>query len=168
MIDVGKIIGYGFNMVISEILTWKITVTLHLIFNIDARLQPCRRTIVISSGGQAKGSTADASQHTWMQRWMLLLILKLLKQTYKLRHWALEISPQGGRQIRLWDILGFHWMNSFHTALGSRLRNNIYRNVYLVNDTLEQLLNVYVYMITGLLLLDFGIKFNALLFLDFF
>ena len=53
-------------------------------------------------------------------------------------------------------------MNNFNTALGLRLRNNIYRNVYLVHDTLEQLLNVYIYMITGLLLLDFGIKFNAL------
>ena len=36
----GKLLAYGFNMVISEVLTWKITVTLHLIFNIDARLQP--------------------------------------------------------------------------------------------------------------------------------
>ena len=38
----GKLLAYGFNMVISEILTWKTlhSVTLHLIFNINARLQP--------------------------------------------------------------------------------------------------------------------------------
>ena len=48
-----------------------------------------------------------------------------------------------------------------------RRLQGVYRNVHLVNDTLEQILNVYIYMITGLLLWDFGIKFNALLFLDF-
>ena len=67
MIDIGKIIGYGFNMVISEIWIWKITVTLHLIFDINARFRGRQANFVISSGGQANCSTADKpGQQTWI------------------------------------------------------------------------------------------------------
>ena len=55
MIDGGKIIGYGFHMVISEILTWKITATLHWIFNIDAR---CSHAGKPSLSAQAARRTA--------------------------------------------------------------------------------------------------------------
>ena len=68
MIDGGKIIAYGFNMVISEILTWKITVTVNLIFSINARLRrQAGEPLLSAQCGQAGGSTADKpSQHTWI------------------------------------------------------------------------------------------------------